>query len=479
MNLIFLKKSSYFLSLAVIILIFAEPATAGSCRCEQLGGFGSKADAVCIQEITPEECQEYKGVEGPRGIVCDEAVYFENNLCGTMLGTGEVEYEYYEGAVEPNLSVPDFNVKFSDIVVAEQDGQKTISVPYLAEYIAAIYQYMVGIATILAIVMIMYGGFRWITAAGNPETIGRAKDTIVSAIIGLAIALGSYTILNLINPNLVEFKALSLISIEKEAFDTANFHPDEYDDISAEVLAMTTDEQWQCVIETFGIGKDCVNQGKCTVLSVKDYGIDTSPPNKVSGLGQANPKLIVNNYWLDPVTKFLTEAGQKDLKIWRAGSLRPGDRASNYKDPHNYGMAWDINVPLNPYCPKWATKATWGGYTPSDEEREKCLFVQEIIDDNQKELAQLYNKYFKKASWYGERGSNTKSTRCVKLISKNPFLADCYDNCKSMGPIDSATCPEGYVLVISADYMHFQVEPNWKEILKNQDYRNCRKAQSE
>jgi len=386
--------------------------------------------------------------------------------------TAEVPFQ----PIEPRLSVPDFNVKFSDIGVSEEGGQRTINVPWLAEYIAAVYRYLVGVIVLLAIIMIMYGGFRWITAAGDAGKIGEAKKTIVGAVIGLVIGLGSYTILNLINPNLVSFKSLTLLTVERQAFGTAEFHPDEYDDISEEIELMG-DDKWQCVVQTFGIGKECVEQDKCTVLKVKDYGLDTTPPAKASGLGQTNPQLIVNNYWLDPVTKFLTEAGQQNLKIWRAGSLRPGDRATNYKDPHNYGMAWDLNVPLNPYCPKWATKTTWAGYTPTVEERVNCLFVKEAIDENQLALAKIYNKYFKRAAWYGERVSNTKSTRCVKLISENPFEAECYNNCNSMGPVATATCPDGYTLVVSADYMHFQVEPSWKEILKNSDYLQCRKKQ--
>ena len=121
--------------------------------------------------------------------------------------------------IEPVLQVPDLNIKFSDIIVSDEPGGQYITVSWLAEYIAAIYQYLVGAATILAIVMIMYGGFRWITAAGDAGKIGEAKKTIVGAVIGLILALGSYTILNLINPDLVSFKSLRLALIERDEFD--------------------------------------------------------------------------------------------------------------------------------------------------------------------------------------------------------------------------------------------------------------------
>jgi len=121
-------------------------------------------------------------------------------------------------AVEPRLSIPEIDLKYSAVLTQEGD-QRYITVPYLAEYIASLYQYLVGIATILATIMIMYGGFRWVTAAGSPDKIGEAKKTIVGAVIGLALALGSYTVLNLINPDLVTFKALRLAVVEEDIFD--------------------------------------------------------------------------------------------------------------------------------------------------------------------------------------------------------------------------------------------------------------------
>jgi len=80
----------------------------------------------------------------------------------------------------------------------------------LGEYISAIYVFFVGVAGILATVMMMWGGVRYVVSFGNPQKIAAAKDTIVSALLGLAIALGSYVILLMINPNLVQFKGLAV-----------------------------------------------------------------------------------------------------------------------------------------------------------------------------------------------------------------------------------------------------------------------------
>jgi hypothetical protein len=76
----------------------------------------------------------------------------------------------------------------------------------------------VSIAGILAVVVIMYGGLRWATSAGNEQTISTAKETIISAIVGLLLVLGSYVILNFINPELVNLKYAKVpkIYIEEE-----------------------------------------------------------------------------------------------------------------------------------------------------------------------------------------------------------------------------------------------------------------------
>ncbi len=73
-------------------------------------------------------------------------------------------------------------------------------------YIVGIYRYFAGAAGILATVMIVYGGIQYLTSFGKSDQISKAKDTILSAIIGLALALGSYVILYFINPNLTTLK---------------------------------------------------------------------------------------------------------------------------------------------------------------------------------------------------------------------------------------------------------------------------------
>jgi len=46
--------------------------------------------------------------------------------------------------------------------------------------------------------LILYGGFKWMTAGGNEEQVGEAKKIIISGVIGLIIILSAYAIANFV-----------------------------------------------------------------------------------------------------------------------------------------------------------------------------------------------------------------------------------------------------------------------------------------
>ena len=109
-----------------------------------------------------------------------------------------------------------------------------------ANYVIAIYNWSIRAIVLLAIVMIMIAGSRWMMAGGNAALITQAKNQIISALIGLVIAIGSYTLLNFINPSLVRLGSLEIDPIG--GVDLSGW-PSE---------AIPTD--WTCKIETIDDG---------------------------------------------------------------------------------------------------------------------------------------------------------------------------------------------------------------------------------
>lgn len=91
----------------------------------------------------------------------------------------------------------------------------------LAHYVAAWYTFGVSAISIIAVVMIMWGGFEWITAAGSATLIGQAKGRIMNAIVGIILILTSYGLLYLINPALVELRMPVIEKINKKDINIA------------------------------------------------------------------------------------------------------------------------------------------------------------------------------------------------------------------------------------------------------------------
>ncbi len=53
---------------------------------------------------------------------------------------------------------------------------------------------MLGFLGIIALVIILFGGFKWMTAAGNEDKVAEAKKLIGAGIIGLVVILAAYAI---------------------------------------------------------------------------------------------------------------------------------------------------------------------------------------------------------------------------------------------------------------------------------------------
>lgn len=102
-----------------------------------------------------------------------------------------------------NVNIP--TVSFSQIVL----DQGKISVDYLPRYISGLYQYLLGFAGIIAVIMIMIGGVQYVLSSGTGN-IQKAKERITNAITGLVLLLFVFVILYTVNPNLTSFDALKI-----------------------------------------------------------------------------------------------------------------------------------------------------------------------------------------------------------------------------------------------------------------------------
>lgn len=57
-----------------------------------------------------------------------------------------------------------------------------------------IVQWLLGFLGLIAVIVILYGGFVWMTAGGNEERITKAKQIITAAVVGLIVVLLAWAI---------------------------------------------------------------------------------------------------------------------------------------------------------------------------------------------------------------------------------------------------------------------------------------------
>ncbi|MDA3840043.1 MAG: pilin [Patescibacteria group bacterium] len=102
------------------------------------------------------------------------------------------------------------NISFALDLQVDIPGQEALdfngTTKPIGQYISNLYNYAISIVGIVATIMLMFGGFTWLTAGGSGEKVGKARDMIFGSLTGLVLALTSYTILTMVNPDLVNFK---------------------------------------------------------------------------------------------------------------------------------------------------------------------------------------------------------------------------------------------------------------------------------
>lgn len=125
--------------------------------------------------------------------------------------------------IAPTLNTPIPGIEFRNYATI---NNQQIEIPFLAQYIAGIYRYLLSIAVIAAAVMVVYGGFKYILAA-NFQAVKDGKETIKDALIGLVVILAAYTIMASLTPDALNLTGVKLAYVKKEEWGGGHNPPGE------------------------------------------------------------------------------------------------------------------------------------------------------------------------------------------------------------------------------------------------------------
>ena len=92
----------------------------------------------------------------------------------------------------------------SNISTSGEQGQDRV-----IEIVFNAIKLVLSVLGIIAVILVMYAGFLWMTSRGNPEAIKKAKGIMKEGIIGLFIILAAYGIASFVIINLVNITSES------------------------------------------------------------------------------------------------------------------------------------------------------------------------------------------------------------------------------------------------------------------------------
>lgn len=201
----------YFAALLFLILAapFTVMAQSGCCLRTERDPGGPLIQS-CFNLSTREDCPF--GASFHPETVCDRSNLRRQICAPPKEETKPLPFKQTPPTLK--IDIPGFE-KFSELP-PRADAEGNIYIPFLGEYLAALYQYAIAIVGLVAAIFIIKGGFEYITSGGAADKVGRAKETISNALIALFLVLGSYTLFYFIDPELVQFKHLKIKVIKNE-----------------------------------------------------------------------------------------------------------------------------------------------------------------------------------------------------------------------------------------------------------------------
>lgn len=222
-----------------------------------------------------------------------------------------------------------------------------IIIQFLPEYIAGVYRYALGIAAILAVVMIMIGGVQYIIGSSTgSEAVTAARTRITNAITGLVLVLSAYLVLYVVNPNLTAFDALEISYV---AAIPAENYIEPFGEEATSTTCTGSDcegvNDWQdCMLEQYGADNAEV-QTHLVDLTLDYAGYKRT--YKVHKKAYASFKAAFDAIAADTsITYDLTGDTSGGTYAWRAKRGTPSVLSN-----HSWGTAIDFQPSTNPFCP--------------------------------------------------------------------------------------------------------------------------------
>ena len=111
-------------------------------------------------------------------------------LAAAVAGAGSILYSLATPAFALSLCGGLTNIGVS--------GGETLCTVTVGGLVQSALNAVLFVAFIAALIFLIIGGIKWIMSGGDKEGTTKAKETVTSALIGLAVVLGSWILINVV-----------------------------------------------------------------------------------------------------------------------------------------------------------------------------------------------------------------------------------------------------------------------------------------
>ena len=94
------------------------------------------------------------------------------------------------------IGISEVVVRGALLPVSEEGELSLTNVSNTKNIIIGLTNYISGFIAILSFVVLFLSGYKYVVAGGNEEEVQKVKKAILGAVIGLALSLGAYAIVN-------------------------------------------------------------------------------------------------------------------------------------------------------------------------------------------------------------------------------------------------------------------------------------------
>lgn len=305
----------------------------------------------------------------------------------SLLGT-QADLQVSKPILEINIP----SLKLSE-PAAQLDSEGYLHLPWIGEYIIAVYKFSMVVGSILAVIMIIWAGVR-ITVSGGGENKKIGYKHIGQAVVGLFLLWGSYFILNTVSPDLVNLKTLKVFYVKP--VDIVQIVDNGTD--NADAATNLPDGADACVKNEELVKITGVNTGGAA--AVNPY----LQKDAFTALQHANE--IAKTRGKEIVVMSATRSKERQQQLWQKALEQYGseERAKKYvspptcSSPHLTGRAIDACLAGTPSC----GKMQWANASYSDADVQ---LLQNIMQE-------AGWKRYCGEWWHFEYGLNITTKRC-------------------------------------------------------------------